>query len=233
MSAVQNIDNKSFIKSSGEGEVLGRVAGAGIVPMVGGSDGVVVLEEAACSVADVLAERGKLSEGEVRAVGVEAANALARVHEAGLIHCDVKAANLLLSHDGQLWLADFDAAAPANGMPLVRGTHALAELAPRAEVAADILGLAVTLVQLATGLEIDLRVAWTSADLNRIGCPPMLSSDIAMALGSQETGEFTMTWFATLLGRYRDPLRLPKPVVPSINDDLPETIDYPALKSAG
>ena len=71
--------------------------------------------KAACSLADVLHERGRLPAEEIRAVGAAAAAALARVHQADLVHGDVKPANLLLSRSGELLLADFDAAAPADG----------------------------------------------------------------------------------------------------------------------
>ena len=91
--------------SKPEARRLHAVQGPGVVPLQGlGDHGEIVLAEAACSLADVLYERGPLPESEVRAVGAAAAAALARVHDAGLVHGDVKPANLLLSRDGELWL---------------------------------------------------------------------------------------------------------------------------------
>ena len=81
-----------------EARHLGDMSGPGVVAVQAlRDDGELVLKKAACSLADVLAERGPLAEKEIRAVGAVAAAALARVHGAGLVHGDVKPANLLLS----------------------------------------------------------------------------------------------------------------------------------------
>ena len=102
------------------------VAGPGVVPLRrvvdDGTEVELHLEAADGSVADVLAERGHLSEHETRAVGVNTATSLACLHDAGFVHADVKPANLLLTHDGELWIADLDAALDSTGGPLRRGT---------------------------------------------------------------------------------------------------------------
>ena len=172
-------------RSAREAWTLQTLHGPGIVPLrVVGADGL-GLEMAACSIADVLHERGPLPEGEVRAVGAAAAAALARVHDAGLVHGDVKPANLLLSRDGELWLADFDAAAAADGQPLNRFSPP--RLPPRSpsRPAADITALALTLVELSTGALLDPRVLWRVTDLRRLGCSPALSAEISFMLGSE------------------------------------------------
>ena len=172
-------------RSAREAWTLQTLHGPGIVPLrVVGADGL-GLEMAACSIADVLHERGPLPEGEVRAVGAAAAAALARVHDAGLVHGDVKPANLLLSRDGELWLADFDAAAAADGRPLDRFSPP--RLPPRvpSRPAADITALALTLVELSTGVLLDPRVPWRATDLRRLGCSAALSAEIAFMLGSE------------------------------------------------
>ena len=147
-----------------------------------GHDGELVLAQAACSLADVLHERGPMPEDEVRAVGATAAAALARVHDAGLVHGDVKPANLLLSRDGELWLADFDATAAADGRPLER--YSPGRLPPGAPALppSDISALALALVELCTGTRLDPGVAWGVADLRRLGCSPALSAEIAFML---------------------------------------------------
>ena len=190
---VTNSNFDLFLKSCSSAERSAREAwhlrtlhGPGIVPLrVVGADGL-GLEMAACSMADVLHERGPLPEGEVRAVGVAAAAALARVHDTGLVHGDVKPANLLLSRDGELWLADFDAAAAADGQPLNRFSPP--RLPPRApsRPAADITALALTLVELSTGVLLDPRVPWRATDLRRLGCSATLSAEIAFMLGSED-----------------------------------------------
>ena len=172
--------------SKPEARRLRAVQGPGVVPLQGlGDHGEIVLAEAACSLADVLHERGPLPESEVRAVGAAAAAALARVHDAGLVHGDVKPANLLLSRDGELWLADFDAAAAADGQPLNRFSPP--RLPPRSpsRPATDITALALTLIELSAGVLLDPRVPWRATDLRRLGCSAALSAEIAFMLGSE------------------------------------------------
>ena len=164
---------------------LQRLSGPGIVPLRDADADGLVLEKAACSLADVLHERGPMSEDEVRAVGAAAATALARVHEAGLVHGDVKPANLLLSHDGELWLSDFDAAAAADGQPLDRGSPRRLPPGTPSRPEADMTALALTLVELSTGVLLDPCVPWRATDLRRLGCSAALSVEIALMLGRE------------------------------------------------
>lgn len=171
-----------------EARHLADLRGPGIVALEGLRDGgELVLEKAACSLADVLAERGPLAEGEVRTVGAVAAAALARVHGAGLVHGDIKPANLLLSPDGELWLADFDAACPADGNPLER--HSPGRLPPGspARASTDVTALALALVELATGSLLDPSTAWRVADLRRLGCSAGLSAELSFMLGDEDS----------------------------------------------
>lgn len=150
-----------------------------------GDHGELVLEKAACSLADVLFERGPLAEEEVRAVGAATAAALARVHDAGLVHGDVKPSNLLLSPDGELWLADFDAARPADGEPLERFSPGRLPPGAPARPSADISALALALVELATGSLLDRGASWRVADLRRLGCSARLSAELSFMLGDE------------------------------------------------
>ena len=52
-------------------------------------------------------ERARYAD-EVARLGVQAAEALAYAHGQGVLHRDVKPANLLLDTQGTLWVADFD-----------------------------------------------------------------------------------------------------------------------------
>lgn len=145
-------------------------------------DSSLTLAGAACSLADVSQERAVLSAGEVRGVAVQAALALSRVHDAGLVHGDVKPANLLLSRGGELWLCDFDAAAEADGQPLGRGSPGRAPRRAPARPETDVAALAITLIELATGVVVDLDVAWSASELRRLGCPSSLAADLALLL---------------------------------------------------
>ncbi len=62
------------------------------------------------SFADLLAERGRLAAGEVVALAAPVADALASAHRRGVVHADVKPANVLFTSEGQPLLSDFGAA---------------------------------------------------------------------------------------------------------------------------
>src|SRR4051812_32746416 len=59
------------------------------------------------SLADELARRGRLPAAEVAEIGVQLASALDALHAAGLVHRDVKPANVLRARDGRMRLGDF------------------------------------------------------------------------------------------------------------------------------
>ena len=96
---------------------------------------------------------------DVAALGLSAAQALAYAHRCGVIHQDVKPANLLVDKDGHLHLADFGIAALLQGADYVAssgGTHRY--MAPEmqngrgiASPASDQYALGVTLTELAQG----------------------------------------------------------------------------------
>lgn len=209
----------------GEARHLTALTGSGIVPLYPTQpEGVgLLLAEAECSLADVLHERGPLPEGEVRAVAFAVARSLARVHEAGLVHADVKPANLLLSCDGELWLSDFDASVPADGQKLKRATPQRVRIGVTASHSTDIIALAVTLVELATGMIIDCNVYWPQSELQRIGCSQKLSHDIAPIL-AQPTST-TASRIADAFALYGN-RRLPAPVADTRLHDPTPTVDF-------
>jgi eukaryotic-like serine/threonine-protein kinase len=107
-----------------------------------------------------LAEYRKLPPGRVAELGVQACAGLQHAHDAGLIHRDVKPANLLLRDDGVLKVADFGI---ARAVESTRHTQAgtllgtAAYLAPEqiagedATTASDVYALGAVLYELLTG----------------------------------------------------------------------------------
>lgn len=74
------------------------------------------------SLSDVLAEEGRLPACRVADIGARVCAALAAVHDAGLVHGDVKPANLMLEPDGTVVLVDFGLAT-VEGRPLIVPQH--------------------------------------------------------------------------------------------------------------
>src|SRR6476469_2799651 len=101
-----------------------------------------------------LAERGTLPYAEVARIGAEAAAALMAAHEAGVVHRDVKPANVLIGEDGTVKITDFGISRVISDLTLTAtstfaGTPAY--LAPEvarggsASFAADVYSLGATL----------------------------------------------------------------------------------------
>jgi eukaryotic-like serine/threonine-protein kinase len=70
------------------------------------------------SLRDVLAEDGPMSPPEAARVGLSVLTALSAVHEAGVVHRDVKPANILLGPEDRVVLADFGIAKAADSPAL-------------------------------------------------------------------------------------------------------------------
>jgi eukaryotic-like serine/threonine-protein kinase len=67
------------------------------------------------SLDDLLAERARLRPGQVVAVAAPVADALASAHRRGILHGDVKPANVLFTSDGEPLLSDFGVARTLGG----------------------------------------------------------------------------------------------------------------------
>jgi eukaryotic-like serine/threonine-protein kinase len=112
------------------------------------------------TLAEALVRRGRLDPDEVADVGAQVADALAAAHAAGIVHRDVKPANVMLTAGGHVQVMDFGIAAAESGTGLtgtgmVMGTARY--IAPEqalgnpATPASDLYSLGVVLYELLTG----------------------------------------------------------------------------------
>ena len=197
------------------------------------------LDEAVCSLADVAAARGHLTEGEARAVAVAAAAALALIHDAGEVHGRIGPAHLVLTGQGDLKLTESAAAterpsvhpaAATTERPLPLPAPAGAGEAGSASPEGDVVALAATIVALATGAVLDPTVPWPADFLWRLGCPPALGADAALVLDAASPVP-TARDLGHLFGRGAESsLTLPEPVVPAVRTDPTPTMDYPPVR---
>ncbi|MEW1957247.1 Stk1 family PASTA domain-containing Ser/Thr kinase [Kineococcus sp. NPDC059986] len=112
---------------------------------------------------DVVLDKGALSAGEALSVTADVLDALAEAHRKGVLHRDVKTANVLVAHDGRVKVADFGLARAASlggqsttvGMGDLMGTAEY--LAPEqlesreSDARSDVYGVGVMLYEMLTG----------------------------------------------------------------------------------
>ena len=105
-------------------------------------------------------------------LGAQVADALAHAHQRGIVHRDVKPANLLLDHQGVVWVADFGLAKSTDDAEALTGAGdflgTVRYMAPerfrgQCDARADVYGLGATLYEL-----ILLRPAYDEADQLRL-----------------------------------------------------------------
>jgi tetratricopeptide (TPR) repeat protein len=105
--------------------------------------------------ADLLDQGQTFSTSEATEICLELCGALSAVHEAGLLHGDIKAHNVMRANDGRIVLMDFGAGRELDDSSLPSGTPAY--LAPEilagkpATIRSDIYSLGVLLFHLVTG----------------------------------------------------------------------------------
>ena len=81
-----------------------------------GSDAFIVMEYVrGKTLRDIIATRGALPAAEASVLVSQVAAALDATHRAGLVHCDVKPANIIVTDDGVAKLTDFGIARAARG----------------------------------------------------------------------------------------------------------------------
>ena len=146
-----------------EGQLLARIRNPNVIVVHGAAevDGQVGLWMELIrgrTLEDELKTRGAFSAEEARLIGLDLCRALAAVHEAGLVHRDVKTQNVMREQGGRIVLMDFGAgiATEAGVQRDVAGTPMY--LAPevyaghQASCVSDIYSLGVLLYHLVTGV---------------------------------------------------------------------------------
>ncbi len=188
---------------------------------------------------------GALPARELCLAGMELCRGLVAIHDAGLLHCDLKPQNVLRGHDGRILITDFGAAASARtsgggafqrGTPLAMAPELLAGAEP--DVRSDLYGLGVVLHLLATGRmpvladSLDALVAahgrFDPAALRAglpAGCPPALGRLLVRLLapapelrpgGAGEVNALLAQMLAPATARSSEPRPSPKPALPTL-----------------
>ncbi|MEO9139510.1 MAG: serine/threonine-protein kinase [Jatrophihabitans sp.] len=147
-----------------EGRVLAAVGGhPNIVTLLQSFDlhdgrPALMLERCVGSLSDHLATDARVSLQEAVAIGIKLAGALETVHTAGVLHCDVRPDNVLVSEYGEPVLAGFDEAvidtSTASRPPQhITTAHTAPELLEGAKPTprTDVYGLGATLYELIAG----------------------------------------------------------------------------------
>ena len=105
----------------------------------------------------LLAAHGPLGSREAARVGLEVCRALEAVHQAGLVHRDVKTVNVMREESGRVVLLDFGLAIRRDAPPEQRGGGTPPSMAPellkgeRATVASDVYAVGILLYRLVSG----------------------------------------------------------------------------------
>ncbi|HVZ43166.1 MAG TPA: AAA family ATPase [Ramlibacter sp.] len=149
-----------------ESAMLARLGGIeGVTQTMGEPQGTDVLALRDCggtSLAQALRE-GPLPPGQVLALAPQLARILAAVHRAGVIHCDINPANIVVTKDDRAVLIDFDLAVAAEqqaanthdgrilGTPAYLAPEQTGRTGRAVDHRADLYGLGVTLYEMATG----------------------------------------------------------------------------------
>ena len=146
-----------------EGKLLAKVDHPNVVRVHGaaqhdGITGIWMERVVGRSLHDIVASGQRFGAGEAAVVGLDVARGLAAIHGEGIVHGDIKAANVLRDNSGNIRIADFGAGFDTKSTdPVLRISGTPLYLAPELldggepSVAADIYSLGVLLYFLVTG----------------------------------------------------------------------------------
>ena len=184
----------------------------------------------------------KLPVEEVRRIGSALARALAAAHAEGIIHRDVKPANVLLGTSGEIKLADFGVAHFGDSELTMPGTRVgtPAYMAPEqlrgkdVDARADVYSAGVTLFEAAIGERpSDDRDADHVGQLLQATGDQVLSAAIARAIRDKPSERFADGGaFAAALEATEVPASLPKAKVPAPRPRWPIAVGVIALAGA-
>jgi tRNA A-37 threonylcarbamoyl transferase component Bud32 len=193
------------------------------------------------SLHDRLRQHGPLPADEVVEVGVKIGRALGVAHDAGVLHRDVKPANILVSAYGELALGDFGIARVEGGQQTATGqvTASIAHAAPEVlesepvSPASDVYSLGSTLFELFTGraphLRPDDQSVWALMhrvlhqpipDPVALGMPQPLAAVVSRAAARNPLDRYQRTDDLVVdlsgpSGRPPHPITVPAPIVPA------------------
>ncbi len=218
-----------------------------------GDDAYMVMEHVrGRTLRDVVAERGALAPVEAARIVAQVADALDAAHAAGVIHCDVKPANVILDERGTAKLTDFGVARAARGpaeheliaTPRYIAPERIEGKAPTP--ASDVYGLGLVAFELMVGeppfqaLETDdllrERLEGPPPSLRRArpGIAPEIDLVVAKALARdparryQSAGAFARDLVAAVRGERTQTM----PIVPPLARPLPRAPRRVGLSSA-
>ena len=232
-----SLDEQIVKRFQQEAKTSAKLDHTNIIPIYrveseGGLNYFVMKYIAGTSLEDVLDQRQPLTIDYVQRVLWEAACALGHAHQRGVVHRDVKPANIMFDHDGRVMLTDFgiskalQAASGFTGTGMIIGTpHYMApEQAKGGTVdgRADEYSLAVVGYRMITGelpytgdsvhtiLYKHIFEEVPSAAAKRSDAPPFLTAAISRALSKEADQRFaTMEEFATAVWP-EQPVAVPK-----------------------